>query len=214
VAAHPPDVTTTNQEPHRMATHTDDLPDPALFWRWVGRATRPVVGWVLTGIGALALLIGYFGISREAIVAKQIPYLISGGIGGLALLIIGAVFLGTEDVRRDAARLDRLETMVEQLHAALLVADPSTPPLASDLTDFSSPSRPERPDAVESSVEGAVSTNGAGTGVVVLPQGRSFHRADCPMVEGKPKAQAVPADRATSRGLVPCRLCEPHVAGV
>jgi hypothetical protein len=198
----------TNQEPRRMATHTNDLPDPALFWRWVGRATRPVVGWVLTGIGALALLIGYLGISREAIVAKQIPYLISGGIGGLALLIIGAVFLGTEDVRRDAARLDRLETMVEQLHAALLVADPSTPPL----TDFPAGDRPDGADPAERSVEGAVSANG--TGVVVLPQGRSFHRADCPMVDGKPKAQAVPAERATSRGLVPCRLCEPHVAGV
>ena len=195
-----------------MATHTNDLPDPALFWRWVGRATRPVVGWVLTGIGALALLIGYLGISREAVVAKQIPYLISGGIGGLALLIIGAVFLGTEDVRRDAARLDRLETMVEQLHAALLVADPTTPALAPDLTGFSSGTRPEGADSAESSVEGTVSANG--TGVVVLPQGRSFHRADCPMVEGKPKAQAVPADRATSRGLVPCRLCEPRVAGV
>jgi hypothetical protein len=202
----------TNQEPRRMATHTNELPDPALFWRWVGRATRPVVGWVLTGIGALALLIGYLGISREAIVAKQIPYLISGGIGGLALLIIGAVFLGTEDVRRDAARLDRLEAMVEQLHAALLVADPTTPPLTRDLTDFSERTGPDGADAAESSVEGAVSANG--TGVVVLPQGRSFHRADCPMVDGKPKAQAVPAERATARGLVPCRLCEPHVAGV
>jgi hypothetical protein len=203
----------TNQEPRRLATHTNELPDPALFWRWVGRATRPVVGWVLTGIGALALLIGYLGISREAIVAKQIPYLISGGIGGLALLIIGAVFLGTEDVRRDAARLDRLETMVEQLHAALLVADPSTPPLG----DLSSGNRPEGADHAKSSVEGAASASANGTdggGVVVLPQGRSFHRADCPMVDGKPKAQAVPAERATSRGLVPCRLCEPHVAGV
>lgn len=198
-----------------MATDTNELPDPALFWRWVGRATRPVVGWVLTGIGALALLIGYLGISREAIVAKQIPYLISGGIGGLALLIIGAVFLGTEDVRRDAARLDRLEAMVEQLHAALLVADPSTPPLAPDLTEFSERTGADGTDSAnsaESSVEGTVSVNGVG--VVVLPQGRSFHRADCPMVDGKPKAQAVPAERATSRGLVPCRLCEPHVAGV
>jgi hypothetical protein len=180
VAADHPEVTTvTNQEPRRMATHTNDLPDPALFWRWVGRATRPVVGWVLTGIGALALLIGYLGISREAIVAKQIPYLISGGIGGLALLIIGAVFLGTEDVRRDAARLDRLETMVEQLHAALLVADPTTPPLTRDLTDSSErpgPGRADTAESAESSVEGPTSANG--TGVVVLPQGRSFHRAD------------------------------------
>jgi hypothetical protein len=171
-----------------------ELPDPALFWRWVGRATRPVVGWVLTGLGALALLIGYLGISREAIVAKQIPYLISGGIGGLALLIIGAVFLGTEDVRRDTARLDRLEAMVEQLHAALLVADPA---------------------AADELVRGAA-TDGrrptASDGVVVLPQGKSFHRRDCAMVDGKPAAESMSLDRATSRGLVPCRLCEPHAA--
>ena len=171
-----------------------ELPDPALFWRWVGRATRPVVGWVLTGLGALALLIGYLGISREAIVAKQIPYLISGGIGGLALLIIGAVFLGTEDVRRDAARLDRLEAMVEQLHAALLVADP----VAAE-------------EIMTSGQADTAMTTGA-PGVVVLPQGKSFHRGDCPMVDGKPAAESVPVERATSRGLVPCRLCTPQTA--
>jgi hypothetical protein len=194
-----------NEESRRMATESRDLPDPALFWRWVGRATRPVVGWVLTGVGALALLVGYLGISREAIVAKQIPYLISGGIGGLALLIIGAVFLGTEDVRRDAARLDRLEAMVERLHAALLVADPDA---ARDIV--AAPATATMDTTAPATPVPAVN----GTGVVVLPQGRSFHRADCPMVEGKPKAQSVPAERASSRGLVPCRLCEPHAAGV
>src|SRR5258707_721238 len=32
----------------------DELPDPALFWRWVARATRPVWGWVLVGAGLVA----------------------------------------------------------------------------------------------------------------------------------------------------------------
>jgi hypothetical protein len=203
-------VSGTHQE-KRMATEIRELPDPALFWRWVGRATRPVVGWVLTGIGALTLLVGYLGISREAIVAKQIPYLISGGIGGLALLIIGAVFLGTEEVRRDAARLDRLESMVEQLHAALLVADPMA---AHEIV-----TAPATVDVATNGQGGVLDARSAPMAatdrdrVVVLPQGRSFHRADCPMVEGKAKAQALPANGARSRGLVPCRLCEPHPVG-
>jgi hypothetical protein len=185
-----------------MATASRDLtgevPDPALFWRWVGRATRPVVGWMLTGVGALALLVGYLGISREAIVAKQIPYLISGGIGGLGLLILGAVFLGTEDVRRDTARLDRLESMVEQLHAALLIADPAA---AREIVTAAPAS-----SVITTKVDVAAP---ATDDVVVLPQGKSFHRAECPMVEGKPRAQTVPAGRASSSGLVPCRLCAP-----
>src|SRR5438067_5530389 len=90
-------------------------PDSALFWRWAGRASRPVVGWVLIGLGALAILVGYFGISDRVLVAEQLPYLISGGIGGMALVIIGGVMLATQDVRRDADRLDDFErTMTER----------------------------------------------------------------------------------------------------
>jgi hypothetical protein len=144
------------------------------------------------------LLVGYLGISREAIVAKQIPYLISGGIGGLALLIIGAVFLGTEDVRRDAARLDRLESMVEQLHAALLVADPAaareivTAPATVDVSTNGQGGVLDAPPTAAA----APSLPTERDRVVVLPQGKSFHRADCPMVEGKAKAQALSYGRA------------------
>ena len=99
-----------------------DEPDPRLLWRWVGRASRPWVGWVFIGLGALLVLLGYLGVSREAIVEKQIPYLVSGGIGGVLLCVVGAYFLGTEELRKDSGRLDRLEPMVEELHAALLDA--------------------------------------------------------------------------------------------
>ena len=85
----------------------DELPDPALFWRWVGKATRPVIGWVLLGVGALIILIGWIGVSGTPVVAKQIPYVVSGGIGGVLLAILGAYFLGTEELRKDSGRLDR-----------------------------------------------------------------------------------------------------------
>ena len=66
------------------------------------------------------MLVGYFGVSREALPGKQIPYLVSGGIGGMFLAVLGAYFLGTQELRNDSGRLDRLERMVEELHGALL----------------------------------------------------------------------------------------------
>ncbi|MDX6551713.1 MAG: hypothetical protein QOH74_201, partial [Gaiellales bacterium] len=165
----------------------DELPDPALFWRWVGGATRPVVGWVLAGLGVIAILIGYLGISRESLVAKQLPYLISGGIGGIALVGAGAALIATEDLRRFRTRLDRLEAMIGDLHGVLL----------------------SRPDAPSGNGQRAARARSSGE-LVALPAGRSFHRADCVMVEGKDGAQQVSAAAAQRRGLEPCRLCEPE----
>ena len=79
-------------------------------------AVRPWLGWILIGVGALLMLLGYFGVSREALPGKQIPYLVSGGIGGMFLAVLGAYFLGTQELRSDSGRLDRLERMVEELH--------------------------------------------------------------------------------------------------
>jgi hypothetical protein len=174
-----------------------EMPDPALFWKWVGRATRPVWGWILVGLGLLAVLIGYLGVSREAIVAKQLPYLISGGIGGLALVGFGAMLIGTEDLKRTQERVDHLEDLVADLHSALL-SRPDAPALSSNGS-----SGVERAGARE-----------AGINLVALPGGSSYHRADCSMVQGKQNAKAVTAGAARRQGLKPCRLCEPQTASV
>src|SRR3954469_1704971 len=113
----------------------DELPDPALFWRWVGKATRPVIGWILLGLSALFILIGWIGVSGTPVVAKQIPYVVSGGIAGVFLAVFGAYFLSTEELRKDSGRLDKLERMVEELHLALLTrADAPAGPAAGDGT--------------------------------------------------------------------------------
>jgi hypothetical protein len=173
---------------------TDDEPDPALLWRWVGRATRPWAGWVFLGVGALLILIGYLGVSREAIVAKQIPYLVSGGIGGVLLAVVGAYFLGTEELRKDSGRLDRLERMVAELHGALLerVDDP---PSAGG------------PDTAPSG-NGAGVTRSTPDRVLALAGGQTFHLASCQVVAGK-DAEELSADEACRRDLRPCRVCQP-----
>src|SRR3954451_7345905 len=144
---------------------SSEEPDSAMFWRWVWDSIRPVLGYVLVVAGLIALLIGWDKISGEALVAKQMPYLISAGLLGIALVVLGARYLLIEDLRRDSGRLDRLETMVAELHAALL-------------------SRPDAPGRIAHALETtaiAAESNGSAS-YVVLPGGQSFHLADCAML--------------------------------
>ncbi|MHB8466649.1 MAG: hypothetical protein ACYDH6_07850 [Acidimicrobiales bacterium] len=171
-----------------MATDAQgDLPDTSLFWRWVGRATRPYVGWVLIAIGALAIILGYFGVANEALVAKQMPYVISGGIFGLALVAVGAYYLATEELRSDSRRLDRLERMVLELHTVLLA-------------------RTDAPAA-------AASPSGARNDIrlVALRDSQRYHRADCRVVAGKGNVTDVDATMIRRRQLEPCGMCDPSV---
>lgn len=176
-----------------MTTDSDHRPDEqdrGLFWEALGNAIRPYAGWLFYGFGALLVLIGYLGISGEAVVAKQLPYLISGGIGGILLAILGAYFLSIEELRRDGGRLDRMERQLEELHRALLER-PDAPPVA-DPTLMTAP---------------AVSANGHAP-VLVVEAGESFHRAGCALVAGKSSAELDPAT-ASGQGLHPCPVCEP-----
>ena len=168
----------------------DEAPDPQEVWRWISTAVRPWLGWILLAAGAVLLLVGYLGVSREALPGKQIPYLVSGGIGGMFLAVLGAYFLGTQELRRDSGRLDRLEGMVEELHQALL----------------------RRPDAPDLTV-GERATNGSeaqgpARRVVAVAGAELFHRAGCSMVAGKDASEMTPA-AARKQGLRPCPACAP-----
>src|SRR4051794_10553005 len=177
---------------HQAASGLDE-PDASLFWRWVWESVRPVLGWVLVALGLVALFLGWYGVSGQSLVAKQLPFLASGGLLGIALVVLGGRFMLMQDLRRDSGRLDRLETMVNELHAALLA-------------------RPDAPARVahaqETAAVGRASSNGSAD-YVVLPGGQSFHVADCPMLEGKDRASRVKPATAARRGLIPCPLCEP-----
>lgn len=182
--------------PDSAPQSTDDrAADTGAFWRWAGTGpARRTLGWILIAGGALCILAGWLGISRQALVAKQIPYLISGGIFGLALVGLGTFYLATEQLRRDSGRLDRLEEMVAQLHGVLLSR--------SDVPAWSAPST----NGVEPSEDGA---DPGPVTFVALPDGSRYHRAECAMVADKESAATVSESVIRRRQLEPCNLCEP-----
>jgi hypothetical protein len=177
-----------------VTTPADEQPSPAVFWRWVWSSVRPVLGYVFIGFGLLLILFGYLGVSREVFVGRQLPYVISGGLFGVAFVTLGSRLLMIEDLRRDSGRLDRLERAVLDLHQALL-------------------NRPDAPgpDAY-AGANGRVSA--ASERLLTVAGGESFHRADCPIVEGKASPRAVTPATAKRKGLRPCPMCQPLTAGV
>src|SRR5262249_31477329 len=109
---------------------------------------------------------------------------------------------GTDDVRKQLEKVEKLEAMIGDLHKTLLVPSGSH---ASDvgLTD----------DTAQFATVG-YEHSGNGTGsyaareLVALPRGKSFHFAGCSMVAGK-QTQPVDLSAIRNRGLRPCPLCSP-----
>jgi hypothetical protein len=73
------------------------------------RRWRMLLGWISIAAGAIVLLIGWLGVSAQTLVAKQLPYLVSGGLGGLVLVGVGVGLLVAEDLREERNRVGRLE---------------------------------------------------------------------------------------------------------
>ena len=77
----------------------------------------------LTIAGLVAVLVGYLGVRDESHIELQLPYLISGGIGGLVLLGLGALVLIQYQMRLQARRFtemtDSLDDWKDQALAEL-----------------------------------------------------------------------------------------------
>ena len=74
--------------------------------------------------GVVCLVAGWWGASRQAYPAEQIPYAISGGVGGLFLLGLAVMLWCSADQRDEWRKLDDLE---RKLDGVLAVADGPAP---------------------------------------------------------------------------------------
>jgi hypothetical protein len=114
--------------------------------RWLRTQWDRVTAWVLIALGALALLLGWAGVADTPFPAEQIPFVVSGGIGGALLVGLGAALLLSADARDEWQKLDRIEQ-------ALTRAAADEAPARDDIDDIAprttSPrrSRPRRPTA-------------------------------------------------------------------
>ena len=78
---------------------------------WKARWTR-VLGLAFCTAGFAAIVLGWAGAARKSCVDCQIPYLISGGAAGVAMLIFGTGLLVMAQMRTDSRRLSaKLEHM-------------------------------------------------------------------------------------------------------
>jgi hypothetical protein len=160
---------------------------PAVGFAWLMDGLRPYLGYLFLAAGAIALFVGWWGVSGTAVVAKQLPYIASAGLLGVVLIAIGNRIFLINDLRRDSGRLDRLEQMVAELHAVLL----------------------SRSDAVADSA----TANAAGSGKPfrAVPRGTTYHLPECAMVSGKQSVSISRGD-VTSRKLKACRMCHPDAS--
>jgi hypothetical protein len=146
---------------------------------FVRENARMLITIALLGGGIVFVILGWYGAAHTNILTEQIPYLISGGLLGMGLIIVAGVMAAgasqersTDDLRREIARA-----------------------LAS--MSSGAPDRGVRADAFSSN----------GHHVFVVQGGRSYHVAGCPILEGKQGVKELLPAQAASSGYAACKLC-------
>ena len=79
-----------------------------LFWDRAAAVT-------CVAIAAVVLISGWVSLSAESEAGDQIPYIMSGGIGGLFILWIGTTLWLSADLRDEWRKLDALDESVRRL---------------------------------------------------------------------------------------------------
>ena len=146
-------------------------------------------GWAALAAGAVLCVVGWYGVSGERYTARQLPYLASCTVPGAALIVAGAVLLAHGRGTAGAVR-------PEELYGLLTAAAPDT----AGSGDTGGAPAAAAPVAVSGET-------------LMVPGGTLYHRADCPLVAGKPRAVPVDGRLIATGGLGPCPVCEPGSSG-
>jgi hypothetical protein len=133
----------------------------------------------LVAVGFLLIFLAWNGAAEKDFIQGQFPYLLSGGLTGMGLILCGLALAATQAHRRDMLSL---QDRIDELIAAVQSSTPSTP---AQLT------------AVPSDAE------------VFVTNGRTYHRPSCRTVQGRAGLDLVTADDVEHRELSACRICRP-----
>lgn len=137
------------------------------FWSDLGGK----LGVGLCGAGLLLVFLGWNGAASVDRVEAQFPYLISGGLAGLALVVIGVGLIVVQNQRADRAEL---QATLRELKAVLGEQD--------DAADFQLPARRPTPEryaaALRPSEQAEEPSDTSGTDGAVRRRARRQLRAD------------------------------------
>lgn len=86
--------------------------------KWLALQWDRVAAWAAVLAGAVALIVGWFGVSGTAYQSEQIPYIVSGGIGGIFLLGLGGMLWLSADMRDEWYKLGRVEEELRLIRTA------------------------------------------------------------------------------------------------
>lgn len=84
----------------------------------IGQKGTVYVAVGLAAVGFIVIFLGWNGAAGKDFAQGQVPYVISGGITGLALVAVGLTLVLVETRRRDNARvLEKLDRVLDALGA-------------------------------------------------------------------------------------------------
>ena len=157
--------------------------------RWDKFGGQLGIGYCVAGI--VLIFLGWNGAASYDRVQAQIPYLISGGVAGLALVVLGAGLIIAQGQRADRAALT---AELAELREALTRMGGV-------------------PDGAATAGAGG---SGGGGGLAatsaddeVFAGQSAFHTPGCRLVEGQASVIAMTLEAARERGLTACRICSP-----
>jgi hypothetical protein len=99
-----------------------------------------LAGYACLLAGAVALVFGFAGVRNAADVVDEISYLVTGGIGAVFLLGVGATLLLSADLHDDFRKLHRVEEKLDHIYRVLAAEHP-------ELVDARRPADPPAPAA-------------------------------------------------------------------
>jgi hypothetical protein len=141
-----------------------------------------VIGVVYCVAGFVLIFFGWNGTASNDRVEAQLPYVVSGGIAGLALVVLGAALIVAYSLRTDRVEL---KASIDELRRSIAAAG----------------------TAVGAGVPPAQA--GAARAGTVVAGASSYHVASCALVVGQPGAAPMAVADAVAAGLEPCRICHP-----
>ena len=138
-----------------------------------------LLGLLLAAVGFAVIGKAWDGAASINFVQGQIPYLLSGGFMGLALVVTGCtlIFLSTLRTERRALhdKFDEMSTLLARTLNRMQVTSGGAGTSAEE----------------------------------VVAAASVYHRATCRILNGKDGVTTITVEQAAGEGLTPCRACEP-----